>query len=80
MDYDSEDHGPQVVVIATVILSIVLLGLIAGGLGLFFLHDFWWFGVGISGGIIGWIIAYVVLKFPANCVRRRLFHKRPGEK
>ena len=80
MDYDSEDHGPQVVVIATVILSIVLLGLIAGGLGLFFLHDFWWFGVGISGGIIDWIIAYVVLKIPANCVRRRLFHKRPGEK
>ena len=73
MDYDSEDHGPQVVVIATVILSIVLLGLIAGGLGLFFLH-------GISGGIIDWIIAYVVLKIPANCVRRRLFHKRPGEK
>lgn len=63
MDYDSEDHGPQVVVIATVILSIVLLGLIVGGLGLFFLHDFWWFGVGTSGGIIGWIIVYIVFRF-----------------
>lgn len=81
MDYDSEDHGPQVVVIATVILSIVLLGLIVGGLGLFFLHNFWWFGVGISGGIIGWIIVYIIFRFiPANCVRRCLFHKRPGEK
>lgn len=81
MDYDSEDHGPQVVVIATVILSIVLLGLIVGGLGLFFLHDFWWFGVGISGGIIGWIVVYIAFRIsPANCVRKRLFHKCLGGK
>lgn len=59
MDYDSEDHGPQLVVIAVVFISIFLSGLIIGGLGLFFLHDFWWFGVGISGGIIGWIVVYV---------------------
>lgn len=61
-DFD-EDHGPQVVVIAIVMLSIVLLGLIVGGLGLFFLHDFWWFGVGISCGIIGWIVVYIVFRF-----------------
>lgn len=66
MDYDSEDHGPQLVVIAVVFVSILLSGLIIGGLGLFFLHDFWWFGVVISGGIIGWIIAYVVLKRPGE--------------
>lgn len=60
MDYDFEDHGPQLVVIAVVFVSILLSGLIIGGLGLFFLHDFWWFGVGISGGIIGWIVVYVV--------------------
>ena len=59
MDYDSEDHGPQLVVIVVVLVSILLSGLIIGGLGLFFLHDFWWFGVGINGGIIGWIVVYV---------------------
>lgn len=82
MDCDfEEDQGPRLVVIATVMLSIILLGLTVGGLGLFFLHDFWWFGVGISGGIIGWIIVYIVFRFiPANFVRRCLFHKRPGEK
>ena len=63
MDYDFEDHGPQLVVIAVVFVSILLSGLIIGGLGLFFLHDFWWFGVGISGGIIGWIVVYIVFRF-----------------
>lgn len=62
MDYDFEDHGPQLVVIAVVFVSILLSGLIIGGLGLFFLHDFWWFGVGISGGIIGWIVVYVAFR------------------
>lgn len=64
MDYDSEkDNAPQLVAITTVMLSIILLGLTVGGLGLFFLHDFWWFGVGISGGIIGWIVVYIVFRF-----------------
>lgn len=67
MDYDSENHGPQLVVIAVVFVSILLSGLIIGGLGLFFLHDFWWFGVGISGGIISWIIVYIIFRiFPGE--------------
>ena len=65
--YDKTDEeealgGTRVVAMCLVIVSILLVGLTVGGLGLFLLHDFWWFGVGISGGIIGWLIVYIVYR------------------